>query len=154
MCAEIWYFWPLTASTTLEVKNDHAHAIMQDICNKFIEIASVTLVTIIKLLIRCKTNVNNIANFPINHTLFTIVRPDHDSHWFGIESYTFLKQNPFLLQSLSFKVWDVIAKIALVPSYCNDDPSGSFCLIMTLFLYFSFSSSTHCTAARPYLKVA
>ena len=116
-------------------------------------IASVTLVTLVKLSIRCKTNVNNIANFPINHTLFTIVRPDHDSHWFGIESYTFLKQNPFLLQSLSFKVWDVIAKIALVPSYCNDDPSGSFCLIMTLFLYFSFSSSTLCTAARPYMKV-
>ena len=31
-------FWPLTASTTLEVKNDHAHVIMQDICNKFIEV--------------------------------------------------------------------------------------------------------------------
>ena len=26
------------SSTTLEVKNDHAHVITQDICNKFIEI--------------------------------------------------------------------------------------------------------------------
>ena len=117
-------------------------------------LSMIASVTIVKLIIRCKTNINNNANIPTNHILFTIVRPDHDSHWFGIESYTFLKQTPFLLQSLSFKVWDVIAKIALVPSYCNDDPSGSFCLIMTLFLYFSFSSSTHCTAARPYLKVA
>lgn len=57
-----------------------------------------------KILNRLKTNVHNIANFPINHILFTVVRPDHDSHWFGIESYTFLKQTPFLLQSLSFKV--------------------------------------------------
>ena len=38
MCTEIWCFWPLTASTTSEVKNDHAHVITQDICNKFIEI--------------------------------------------------------------------------------------------------------------------
>ena len=38
MGAEIWCFWPLTASTTLEVKNDHAHVITQDIWNKFIEI--------------------------------------------------------------------------------------------------------------------
>ena len=30
--------WPLIASITWEVKNDHAHVIMQDICNKFIEI--------------------------------------------------------------------------------------------------------------------
>ena len=29
-------FWPLTASTTSKVKNDHADVIMQDICNKFI----------------------------------------------------------------------------------------------------------------------
>ena len=36
--AEIWCSWPLTASTTSEVKNDHAHGIMQNICNKFIEI--------------------------------------------------------------------------------------------------------------------
>ena len=34
VCTEIWCFWPLTASTTLEVKNDHAHVITQDICNK------------------------------------------------------------------------------------------------------------------------
>ena len=27
-----------TASTTSEVKNDHAHVITQDICNKFIEV--------------------------------------------------------------------------------------------------------------------
>ena len=38
MCAEIWCFWPLTTSTTSDVKNDHAHVITQDICNKFIEI--------------------------------------------------------------------------------------------------------------------
>ena len=38
MCVEIWCFWPLTASTTSEVKNDHVHVITQDICNKFIEI--------------------------------------------------------------------------------------------------------------------
>ena len=38
MCAKIWCFWPLTASTTSEVKNDHAHVITQDIWNKFIEI--------------------------------------------------------------------------------------------------------------------
>ena len=31
-------FLPLTASTTSVVKNDHAHVITQDICNKFIEI--------------------------------------------------------------------------------------------------------------------
>ena len=31
-------FWPLTASITSEVKNDNAHVITQDICNKFIEI--------------------------------------------------------------------------------------------------------------------
>ena len=31
-------FWPLTASITSEVKNDHVHVIMQDIFNKFIEI--------------------------------------------------------------------------------------------------------------------
>ena len=31
-------FLPLTASTTLEVKNDYAQVITQDICNKFIEI--------------------------------------------------------------------------------------------------------------------
>ena len=37
-CVKVWFFWPLTASTTLEVKNDHAHVIMQDICNQFIEI--------------------------------------------------------------------------------------------------------------------
>ena len=37
MC-DIWCFWPLSASTTSEVKNDHAHVITQDICNKFIEI--------------------------------------------------------------------------------------------------------------------
>ena len=36
--AQIWCFWPLTASTISEVKNDHAHLITQDICNKFIEI--------------------------------------------------------------------------------------------------------------------
>ena len=31
------YFWPLTASLTSEVKNDYAHVITQDICNKVIE---------------------------------------------------------------------------------------------------------------------
>ena len=31
-------FWPLTASTTSEVKNDYAYVIMQDICNKVIEV--------------------------------------------------------------------------------------------------------------------
>ena len=31
-------FWPLTASITLEVKNDHAYVITQGICNKFIEV--------------------------------------------------------------------------------------------------------------------
>ena len=30
-------FWPLTASMTSEVKNDYAHVITQDICNKVIE---------------------------------------------------------------------------------------------------------------------
>ena len=38
VCAKIWCFWPLTASTTSEVKNNHAHIIKQDISNKFIEI--------------------------------------------------------------------------------------------------------------------
>ena len=38
MSAEISSFWPLTSSTTWEVKNDHAHVITLDICNKFIEI--------------------------------------------------------------------------------------------------------------------
>ena len=37
MCAEIC-FQPLTASTTLEVKNDHACVIAQCIYNKFIEV--------------------------------------------------------------------------------------------------------------------
>ena len=36
-CAEIC-FWPLTASTISEVKNDHAHVMTQDIRNKFIEV--------------------------------------------------------------------------------------------------------------------
>ena len=31
-------FWPLTASMTSEVKNNYAYVIMQDICNKFIEV--------------------------------------------------------------------------------------------------------------------
>ena len=31
-------FWPLTASKTSEVKNHYAYDIMQDICNKFIEV--------------------------------------------------------------------------------------------------------------------
>ena len=31
-------FWPLTASVTSEVKNDHAYVIMQGIYNKFIEV--------------------------------------------------------------------------------------------------------------------
>ena len=31
-------FWPLTASITLEVKNNHAHVTTQRILNKFIEI--------------------------------------------------------------------------------------------------------------------
>ena len=31
-------FWSLTAFMRSEVKNDHAHVIMQDICNKFIEV--------------------------------------------------------------------------------------------------------------------
>ena len=38
MCAENDFFGLLTASTTSEVKNDYAHAITQDICNKFIKI--------------------------------------------------------------------------------------------------------------------
>ena len=36
--AAIFCFCLLTVSTTSEVKNDHAHVIKQDICNKFIEI--------------------------------------------------------------------------------------------------------------------
>ena len=36
--AEIWCFWPLIATTTSEVKNDHAHVIRQGICNKFIDL--------------------------------------------------------------------------------------------------------------------
>ena len=31
-------FWPLTASMTSEAKNNYAYVIMQDICNKFIEV--------------------------------------------------------------------------------------------------------------------
>ena len=31
-------FWPLIASMTSEVKNNYAYVIMQDICNKFIEV--------------------------------------------------------------------------------------------------------------------
>ena len=31
-------FWPLTASMTSEVKNNYAYVIMQDICNKFVEV--------------------------------------------------------------------------------------------------------------------
>jgi hypothetical protein len=31
-------FWPLTASTTLEVKINYAYVITQGICNKFIEV--------------------------------------------------------------------------------------------------------------------
>ena len=31
-------FWPLTASMTSEVKNKYAYYILQDICNKFIEV--------------------------------------------------------------------------------------------------------------------
>ena len=38
VCVKIWCFWSLTASTTLEVKNDHAHVIAQGICNQFIEL--------------------------------------------------------------------------------------------------------------------
>ena len=38
MCVEIWCFRPLSASTTSEVKNYHAHVITKDICNKFIEL--------------------------------------------------------------------------------------------------------------------
>ena len=38
LCVEIWCFWPLTASTTSEVKNDHTHIFKQGICNKFIEV--------------------------------------------------------------------------------------------------------------------
>jgi hypothetical protein len=30
-------FWPLTAFKRSEVKSDHAHVIMQGICNNFIE---------------------------------------------------------------------------------------------------------------------
>ena len=37
-CIEWQCFWPLTASTTSEVKNDHSHVITQGICNKFIEV--------------------------------------------------------------------------------------------------------------------
>ena len=38
VCTKIWCFWPLSASTSSEVKNDHAHVIVQDIYNKFIEL--------------------------------------------------------------------------------------------------------------------
>ena len=38
VCVKIRCFWPLTASTTSEVKNDYAHVITQNICNKFVEI--------------------------------------------------------------------------------------------------------------------
>ena len=38
MFTEIWCFWPLEVFTTSEVRNDHSHVIMQEICNKFIEI--------------------------------------------------------------------------------------------------------------------
>ena len=38
MSSEIWCFWPLTAFTASEVKNDTANIITQDNCNKFIEI--------------------------------------------------------------------------------------------------------------------
>ena len=31
-------FWPLTASMTSEVKNNYAYVIMQDICNKVIDV--------------------------------------------------------------------------------------------------------------------
>ena len=31
-------FWPLTASMTLELKNNYAYVIMQDICNNFIQV--------------------------------------------------------------------------------------------------------------------
>ena len=31
-------FWPLIASMTSEVKNNYAYVIVQDICNKFIEV--------------------------------------------------------------------------------------------------------------------
>ena len=31
-------FWPLTASMTSKVKNNHAYVITQDICNKFIDV--------------------------------------------------------------------------------------------------------------------
>ena len=35
---DIQCFWPLSASTTSEVKNNRAHAIAQDICNKLIKV--------------------------------------------------------------------------------------------------------------------
>ena len=35
---DIWCFGSLTASTTSEVKNDHAHVLTQDVSNKFIEV--------------------------------------------------------------------------------------------------------------------
>ena len=38
LCVKIIFFWPLTASTTSDVKNDHAYVITQGICNKFIEV--------------------------------------------------------------------------------------------------------------------
>ena len=38
VCSKIWCFCPETASIPSEVKNDHAHVITQDICNKFSEI--------------------------------------------------------------------------------------------------------------------
>ena len=38
VCFCIWCFWPLTTSTTSEVKNDRAHIITQGIYNKFIDI--------------------------------------------------------------------------------------------------------------------
>ena len=36
--ASEWFFWPSTASVTSKVKNNYAYVIMQDICNKFIEV--------------------------------------------------------------------------------------------------------------------
>ena len=41
-------FWPLTASMTSDVKNNHAYVITQDSCNKFIEFTDLT--NVIKLL--------------------------------------------------------------------------------------------------------
>ena len=42
---------PFLAFMRLEVKNDHAHVIMQDICNKFIEIKKLCRVYVLTVML-------------------------------------------------------------------------------------------------------